>query len=200
MKNIIKLLMRLYFITVVLFAFGQSNELENVKMDFIKKSNSILKILNDKNISKNDKNNKVIEIISPMFDFKLMARLTLGKQWRNLKETEKNDFTQLYIHRMKNSYSKKVDVFSDISMKINSIKQQKKKNRALLSTELTGDNSSIKVDYKYHKPKQSLNNQWLIYDVIIEGISIVKNDKAQFNDILQRTSVHELLKKMKMKK
>jgi phospholipid transport system substrate-binding protein len=99
---------------------------------------------------------------------------------------------------MKQSYSSKIDKYTDEKIVINSIKQSKK-TRVLLDSSLVGVDDNTPVIYKYYKPKKQMKNKekWLIYDVVIAGVSIIKTDKAQFRAFLKEHSVNELMDKLK---
>jgi phospholipid transport system substrate-binding protein len=99
---------------------------------------------------------------------------------------------------MKKSYSSKIDKYTNEKIVINDI-QQIKKNRAILKTNLITQDDKLEIVYKFYKPKrqQQNKNDWLIYDVVIAGVSIVKTDKAQFKAVLKETSVEALLDKLR---
>jgi phospholipid transport system substrate-binding protein len=126
-----------------------------------------------------------------------MAKLSLGKKWKTLTKEHKSKFIEAYVSRMKSSYSSKIDDFSDEKIKINKIKKPKP-NRLIMFTSIIGNNDPINIDYKYYKTKKQKPNKkrWLIYDVNIKGISIIKTDRAQFRSILKRSDIDTLIKKM----
>lgn len=194
MRNIFK---KFLFICS-LFIFTQNliaNEQIEIKNKLLNKMDKIILIVKDKNLSTSSRNSKIIDLLTPMFDFELMAKLSLGKKaWKKLSAEDKRTFTQLYVKRMERSYSSKLDRYSDEKVEIKEIKQPKK-NRIYLITDLVNDNKKLEIVYKYYKPKkQKVNkNSWLIYDVEILGVSILKTDKAQFREFLQTKSIYDLM-------
>lgn len=181
-----------------LFIFTQNliaNEQIEVKDSLLNKMDKIILIVKDKNLSTSSRNSKIIDLLTPTFDFELMAKLSLGKKaWKKLSAEDKRTFTQLYVKRMERSYSSKLDRYSDEKVKIKEIKQPKK-NRIYLITDLVNDSKKLEIVYKYYKPKkQKVNkNSWLIYDVEILGVSILKTDKAQFREFLQTKNIYDLM-------
>ncbi len=181
-----------------LFIFTQNliaNEQIEVKDNLLNKMDKIILIVKDKNLSTSSRNSKIIDLLTPTFDFELMAKLSLGKKaWKKLSAEDKRTFTQLYVKRMERSYSSKLDRYSDEKVKIKEIKQPKK-NRIYLITDLVNDSKKLEIVYKYYKPKkQKVNkNSWLIYDVEILGVSILKTDKAQFREFLQTKNIYDLM-------
>lgn len=177
--------------------FGQNliaNEQLELKEHFLNKINEVVLIVEDKNLSKNDRNSNIVKSLTPMFDFELMAKLSLGNTWKQLATDEKNRFVELYVERMKQSYSAKIDAYKNEKVEVKKI-EQPQENRIALITDLVSNEQKLEIVYKYYKPKDKINNKdrWLIYDVEILGVSILKTDKAQFKEFLQTKSIAELM-------
>lgn len=161
-----------------------------------------MEIVKNKKLSNQERNDKIIEIVDPMFDFMLMGKLSLGKNvWRSLSKEKQEAFTNLYVERMKNSYSKKVDMYTDEKIIIYSASQEKY-NRITLITHLVGSDGNTEVIYKCYKPEKALDgkDEWLVYDAIIVGVSIIKTDRSQFKEVLQSNGIDALMEKMRARK
>jgi phospholipid transport system substrate-binding protein len=161
---------------------------------FSEKLEKILETVQDTKLSTQKRNKKILDIITPMTDFALMAKLSLGKKtWLSLNKEDQSKFVELYVKRMEKSYSSKLDGYKDQKIEILSITQ--KKNRIFIKTEVVGNSDSLKIEYKYYKPKKRKENKdkWLIYDVEVIGISILKADKAQFREYLKRKTITQLM-------
>ncbi|VAY87488.1 Putative periplasmic protein [hydrothermal vent metagenome] len=185
----------LFFITITVSLC--SSELTTIKTEFQKVSQEIISVVQNKKLMKNDRNNIIIKTIVPMFDFELMAKLSLGKQWKKITKTKQNKFIELYVKRMKKSYSSKIDKYTNEKIVINSIKKVKR-NRVVLNTSLLNDGDSLEVIYKFYKPniQKKEKQAWLVYDVVISGVSIVRTDKAQFKAVLKDNSIDELMDRL----
>jgi phospholipid transport system substrate-binding protein len=171
---------------------------EDVKSTFSKKIDSAIEVAKNKKVDKKIRNNKIVDIMAPMFDFELMAKLTLGKKvWKKLSKAKRAEFTKLYVKRMENSYSSKVDAYTDEQVVIRKI-QRNKKNRITLITDVVDQDNKISMIYKYYKPKRNKKGkeEWLVYDVNILGVSIIKTDKSQFKEILKNNTIDDLMTKM----
>ena len=133
-----------------------------------------------------------------MFDFKLMAKLSLGKKWKIMSKDKQEEFIKLYVKRMKKSYSSKVDKYTNETIIVNEIKQLKK-TRIILNSSLISNSDKTEVVYKFYKPKTQIKDKdkWLVYDVIIAGVSIIKTDKAQFREVLKESSIDVLMDKLR---
>jgi phospholipid transport system substrate-binding protein len=154
-------------------------------------------VVKNKALTKDERNSNIVEVLTPMFDFELMAKLSLGRVWKKLNKADRKKFVKLYVERMKHSYSSKIDAYSDEKVVVTKIKQPKA-NRIELITNLISSDDKLEISYKYYKPKRAKKgkDEWLIYDVVILGVSILKTDKAQFREFLQTKSIYKLMDKL----
>lgn len=191
MKKMIVALLSMFVLTQTLVA----NEQESLQKHFLAKIDEVIIVVKDDTLKKEQRNTKIVEVLSPMFDFELMAKLSLGKVWRTLNRADQKKFIELYVQRMKKSYSSKIDAYSDEKVEITKFKQPKK-NRIELVTNLISKDEKLEISYKFYKPNKAKKHKdsWLIYDVVILGVSILKTDKAQFQEYLQSNSIQDLMK------
>ncbi|MDR4498239.1 MAG: ABC transporter substrate-binding protein [Candidatus Scalindua sp.] len=137
---------------------------------------------------------KLWEDISPSFSFDEMSKRAMGKYWKDRLPHEKSEFVQLFARNLKNFYiSKENPLFGK---KIVSLREIQSDNFTKVETEIltnTGKEITV-VFYLLNK-----NEEWKIYDVMIEGVSLVKNYHNQFKSILARSSFDGLIQKMKQK-
>ena len=196
MKKIILTIISLFIISQNLMA----NEQTILKNHFLNKIDEVIEVVQDKSLTKPIRNGKIVELLTPMFDFTLMAKLSLGKKWKKLSAKDKKEFVTLYVERMKHSYSSKIDAYSDEKIEITKIKQPKK-NRIELVTNLVSKDNKLEISYKFYKPKKLKmdKDNWLIYDVVILGVSILKTDKAQFREFLQTKTINDLMIQLEKK-
>lgn len=181
-------------ITLIFVQTLQANNQTDLKIHFLNKIDKVIAIVEDKGLTKDIRNSEIIAVLTPMFDFELMAKLSLGKTWKTLSDQDKIKFVNLYVKRMENSYSSKVDSYNNEKVEVTKILQPKK-NRIAIVTDLIGKNDNLEIVYKYYKPKRAKNDKdnWLVYDVEIKGVSILKADIAQFKEFLQTKSINELM-------
>lgn len=200
-------MLKLYKKIVLLFSvliFSQTialaNEQNDLKEHFLKKIDEVVLIVEDKKLSKDDRNAKIIKSLTPMMDFELMAKLSLGNVWKELSKSDADKFVSLYVERMKQSYSSKIDAYKDEKIQIKSI-DQAKENKITFLTDLVSKENRLEIAYKFHKPKDRKKEKdvWLIYDVEISGVSILKTDIVQFKEFLQTKNINELMEALAKK-
>ena len=196
MKKIILLIVSLFILSQNLVASEQTI----LKDHFLNKIEEVIVIVKDKTLEKTLRNSKIVKSLTPMFDFTLMAKLSLGKKWKTLNSSDKKEFVHLYVERMKQSYSSKLDAYSDEKIEVTKVKQPKK-NRIELVTNLISKDNKLEISYKFYKPKNLKmdKDSWLIYDVVILGVSILKTDKAQFREYLQTKTINDLMTQLQSK-
>ena len=155
------------------------------------KLDAVFKVLQKKDLSQQAKNSQVVEIVTPMFDFELMGKLSLGKSyWPDLSPEQREKFTELFVERLRQSYLNKLTAYTDEKIIYESPVDVKTKVH--VPTELISKGKKISMLYKLY----SSNNSWKIYDVEIEGVSIIRSYRSQFNEILQKGTFEDLLQKM----
>ena len=200
MNNILKKLLVLLSIFVFSNTLLANEEESDIKMVFSQKLEKVLDTVQETELSTEQRNKKILELITPMTDFELMAKLSLGKKtWLSLNESDQDKFVELYVRRMEKSYSSKLDAYQNQKVEILSVTQ--KKNRISIKTEIIGKHESLKVEYKYYRPKTRKANkdEWLIYDIEIIGVSILKADKAQFKEYLKTKTITQLMDELAKK-
>jgi phospholipid transport system substrate-binding protein len=163
------------------------NELVRLKWD------AVISILQNKELDQKAKDRQVDKIVSPIFDFPLMARLALGREhWPKFTGPQREKFTDLFVKRLKTSYQEKIALYTDEKAFFKPAVQQKKKKTIRIPMELMSREKEIAVLYKLRKVK----NRWKIYDVEIQGVSILLTYRSQFDDILRTGGVEELLARL----
>jgi phospholipid transport system substrate-binding protein len=196
MKKITTLLVSgifsLFFITQV-FA-DKGGPLEQVRFSVDK----VMSIVQDKSLAGDDLSPKrrqlIFEVLDYRFDYKEMSRRTLGKKnWKKLSASEKIEFVEIFSKLLKNIYVRKIESYTEETIKYS--KPRTKKNRAIVKTILMQDKVELPIIYRLVDRK----GKWLVYDVIIEGVSIVKNYRSQFGRILARQGYQGLISQVKDK-
>jgi len=133
------------------------------------------------------------KIIARNFDFETMARQALGPYWEKLNEAERVEFKALFQDLFQGSYTRLVLDFLKRE-KVLYNKEEHHQGQALIQTTLIRVNEEIPVDYSL----TFVQEQWLVDDVTIDGVSIVRNYRRAFTQVIQRESYKSLLQKMRL--
>jgi phospholipid transport system substrate-binding protein len=161
------------------------NELLRTKWD------AVISVLQKKDIDEKAKEKQINKIVSPIFDFPLMAKLALGrKHWPKLTPPQREKFTRLFVERLKTSYREKVALYTNERVSFKPAVQKKK--IVYIPMELISKDRKIVMLYKLRK----VDKRWKIYDVEIQGVSILLTYRSQFDDILRSGTVEDLLSRL----
>ncbi len=187
MKNLVYAVLSLLILSQPVIADDRkaAEELLKSKLD------AVIAVLQKKDLELQVKKNEIIEIVTPIFDFSLMAKLTLGrKYWPGLSKEKKERFTDLFIKRLKGFYLDKLTLYTDETIAYKTPIQVKKKIH--IPTELISKGDKISMLYKLYKSKQN----WKIYDIEIQDVSIISTYRSQFYQVLSKGTIDDLLLKM----
>ncbi len=156
------------------------------------KLDAVLDVLKKKDIELDARKKEIVNIVTPIFDFSLMAKLAIGKKhWSNLKKGEKEEFVALFTKLLKTSYLEKLTLYTN--EKITYEAPVQKRNKIHIPTVLAAKENKISMIYKHYKSKQG----WKLYDIEIQGISIISTYRSQFNQTLSKGTIDDLLMKLK---
>jgi len=127
-----------------------------------------------------------------VFDFTETAKRALGRHWQGLSETDRQEFTGLFTDLIERAYISKIERYR--GERIAYAGESVEGGLATVRTRfVTKQGTEIPVDYRM----QQRGDRWLVYDVSVEGISLVNNYRTQFEKIIQTSSYAELVRKMK---
>lgn len=156
-----------------------------------KNQDAVFAILQQADLTDEEKNKKIIDIVTPLFDFPLMAKLSLGKKhWSAISTEQKERFTQLFIKRLRSSYLGRLTLYTDEKVIFETPVTVKQKIH--VPTYLVSKDKKISILYKFYQSE----TDWKIYDLEIQGVSIIRSYRSQFDQILQSGTFDDLLKKM----
>jgi phospholipid transport system substrate-binding protein len=160
---------------------------------FVKKVTDILVDPNSKTISKNEKSQRILNVFRERFDFREMSKRVLGQQWRELNGKDQGEFEDLFTQLLQYAYIGKIEDYS--GQKVEFTQQRIKGERAEVQTLLVDKGKTIPISYIV----LLRGDQWMAYDVVIEGVSLVRNYMEQFKEILTKDGYPGLVKQIKEK-
>lgn len=139
---------------------------------------------------------KVREIVLPQFDSQEIARRTLGVHWRDRTEEQRKEFIHLFTALVEKTYSSTLDRYTN-AVQFFFDQERIEDDFAEVDTRIFDpiQNKAFSVTYKLHK----VDGKWLIYDVIAENISMVRNYRTQFSHILSKSSYEDLVQTIETK-
>ncbi|MBT7522562.1 MAG: ABC transporter substrate-binding protein [Nitrospina sp.] len=182
---VISLMINLTVVSVCFAGSEITNKLKNT-------INKVISTLNDEALKNDLPARRAIlrKTINDQFNYRQMVMRSLAKNWDVRSAEEQQLFIALFKSLLENSYANKLESFSD--EKINYLDEVVKGEYALVKTEVVRKATTVGVDYKLVRE----NGVWQVYDFVIEGVSMVRNYRAQFTKIIHKHSYEVLVQKL----
>jgi phospholipid transport system substrate-binding protein len=161
-------------------------------------TDKILSILADPSLKKppkvEERRRLIRKAVDERFNWEEMARRSLARHWASRTDEEKKEFIRLFGELLERAYMSKVEGYS--GEKVLYEGERVDEDYATVKVKIkTKKNVDIPVEYRLKKEE----NDWLVYDISIEGVSLVNNYRTQFNSIITQSSYEGLVKKLRAK-
>ena len=158
--------------------------------------NQGVEILKDAKLDDKKQRAEVIDrlrqIVFPLFDFDEMAMRALGSNWRRLNPEQRAEFVPAFTALLEKTYADQIDLYK--GQKVVFTGEKIEDNYAQVDSSIIDKNGQrYSVVYRLQRG----DGKWKIYDIVVENISLVNNYRAQFNRVVAKSSVEELLKRIK---
>jgi phospholipid transport system substrate-binding protein len=136
---------------------------------------------------------KIRSIVNEIFDYTELSKRTLGREWAKFNAPQQDEFVKLFGDLLEKTYADRLLSYSNEKVVFDKESALREDQAEVTSNIVTGDGKKIPLDYRLIRK----DGTWRVYDVIIEGISLVKNYRDQFRDILAKDSPEEVLKMLR---
>jgi phospholipid transport system substrate-binding protein len=160
--------------------------------------NKVLKTLGDPTFKAKPKDVKITEIgniIGEVFDFTELSKRTLGREWKKLKGEQQKEFVGLFRKLLQGVYADRLLAYTDQKIVFDKEVELKKGRAEVQSNIVLSDGTKVPIFYRL----TNKSGEWKTYDLIIEGVSLVKNYRSQFREIISKDSPEKLLEIMRDK-
>lgn len=137
---------------------------------------------------------KIDDTIRQIFDFSEFSSRTVGRNWKDFTDTQKNEFIDAFAQLLRATYIDKIEGYNGEEVKYlgETVGTKGDKVEVNTSISLKTQDAPIKVSYRMLE-----KGRWVVYDVVIEGVSLVQNYRTQFNELLQKNDANALIAKVK---
>lgn len=140
-----------------------------------------------------ERRERLEHIIAGRFSYEEMAKRTLGQQWNKLNEEQRREFVPLLRRLLINTYAARIETYK--GEPIQYLNERLQDGYAEVRTKLFIAKSEILLDYRL----VSVAGRWWVYDIVIDGISLVHNYRSQFNRIIRSSSYQALVEALRDK-
>jgi phospholipid transport system substrate-binding protein len=139
-----------------------------------------------------ERRREIRRIAEEIFDFEETARRAMAQHWRTLTPAQQGEFVTLFTDLLEQAYISKIEMYG--GERIQYLGERVEGDYATVSTRLT-TTKGVEVPIDYRALRQA--ERWRVYDVSIEGVSLVANYRTQFNSLMRTSSAEQLLAKLR---
>lgn len=191
-------LWNLIVFTMIAVGLGAVPGYAGVPTDAMKSTiDEVLRIVRDKELKqpeKTDERRKLLEkVVAARFDYTEMSRRALGAPWNQLTDQQKQEFVDLFRTLLTNSYADKIETYSGEGVQY--LNERTEKEYAEVRTKVLSGKTEIPLDYRLINKGED----WRVYDVVVDGVSLVNNYRGQFTKILRASSYSDLVDQLRKK-
>jgi phospholipid transport system substrate-binding protein len=157
----------------------------------------VLRIIREKELKQpgkaDERRQQLEKVVGARFDYQEMSRRALGAQWNTLSDQEKQEFVGLFRTLLTNSYADKIEMYSGEDVQY--LNERTEKDYAEVRTKVLSGKTEIPLDYRLINKAED----WRVYDVVVDGVSLVNNYRGQFTKILRASSYSDLVDQLRKK-
>jgi phospholipid transport system substrate-binding protein len=152
----------------------------------------VLKVLKDPALSLPERREAVRHLAEQVFDVSETAKRALGPHWLHRTPAEREEFVKLFANLLEQTYIARIDEFG--GEKLTYVSEQIEGDRAIVRARITTKNGTeVPIESRLLQKE----SRWLIYDILVENLSLISNYRSQFDRVIRTTSYDELVKRLK---
>jgi phospholipid transport system substrate-binding protein len=153
----------------------------------------VIEVLHDKQLQGEPRRKTLSQLIRARFDFTIMSQRTLGKYWKSATADEQAHFVALFSDLLEASYIGRIEAYSDET--VNYGEEKIDADRAEVATIVNSGGTHIPINYRMVLQ----GDQWFVYDVVIEEVSLIKNYRSSYGEIVRKEGFSGLFARMQEK-
>jgi phospholipid transport system substrate-binding protein len=153
----------------------------------------VVEVLRDKQLQGEPRRKTLSRLIRARFDFSIMSQRTLGKYWKSATVNEQERFLSLFSDLLEASYIGRIEAYSDETVDYGEEKIEQ--DRAEVATMVNSGGTHIPIDYRLVQK----GDDWFVYDVVIEEVSLIRNYRSSYGEIVRKDGFAGLFERMEEK-
>ncbi len=178
---------------LVVFLFVPAGAISQPQAQVESMINSVLVVLQKKNLSAEEKKAQVSGRIQQYLNMSSMAQRTLGDYWSAATPEQRKYFSDLFVQVLEGTYLNRINDYS--GGQVQYLQQRVKDNKAIIDTKFVFADLEIPVQYKMIYE----DNSWQVFDVVIEGVSLIRNYRSSYGEIIRKNGYAGLFALMEEK-
>ena len=184
-------------IAVAAPAFGAGSEMPAVSARRVAERtvDQVIAVLNESGASEASRRDRIAAIAYEHFDFETMSKLVIARPWRKFTKQERSEFIAEFKTHLARSYGRRLGRYEGVQLEVVGEVPEQRGDVTVKSEIVGGQFDGATIDYR----SRVKDGEWLVIDVIIEGVSLVSNFRSQFKPIVAQGGAAELLARLKDK-
>lgn len=183
-------LMPILFLTLWALAMSPVYAAETPLAEVQSTVDQVIEVLRDKQLRGESRRQTLSSLIRARFDFVIMSQRTLGKYWKTATDAEQQRFVDLFSDLLEASYIGRIEAYSDETVSYG--EQKIEQDRAEVATLVHSGNTSIPIVYRLVQQRGG----WFVYDVIVEEVSLIRNYRSSYGEIVRKDGFSGLFLRM----
>ncbi len=155
----------------------------------------VMAVLNESGASEASRRDRIAAIAYEHFDFDQMSKLVIARRWKKFTKKERTEFIAQFKILLARSYGRRLGRYQGVQLEVVGEVPEQRGDVTVKSKVVGGQFDGVTIDYR----SRATDGEWLVIDVIIEGVSLVSNFRSQFRPIVSRGGAPELLARLKDK-
>lgn len=153
-------------------------------------TDQVLKVLEDATLKPAERRAAVRKVAGEVFDVSETARRALGRHWQSRSPAEREEFIDLFADVLESTYISKIDSYG--GERLSYLSESVEGDFAIVRARVLGRRADGPVEARMHRR----GDRWYIYDIAVEGVSLINNYRSQFDRIIQTSSYQELIRRL----
>lgn len=182
-------------VVAVLLIFGTAWAIPSPTEQVRETIDAVLVVVTDDAMDREGKREKITELLQDSFDFRTMSKLTLGLNWKKATHEQQERFVTLFTEVLKWTYVSRIEDYSGETVEYGGERMTKKGRAEVETFIVTNNGTKIPLTYKVHLS----DGTWRAYDVVIEGVSLIRNYRGNYREIVKKDGFDGLFSVMDKK-
>ncbi|MFQ5488214.1 MAG: phospholipid-binding protein MlaC [Gammaproteobacteria bacterium] len=151
---------------------------------------AVITTLKDGDMTAAVRRQRIADLIHQRFDFRTMSQRALSTNWKKASTAQRQQFVDKFSQLILATYMGRIEAYTDESIEY--VAKRVKGNKAEVTTVIVSGNTEIPIRYKLRRK----GGDWLVYDVVIEEVSLIRNYRSSYRDIVKKEGIAGLLARM----
>lgn len=153
----------------------------------------VIELLKNKEMDRGKRRQMLSSLIRKRFEFRIMSQQVLATNWKKANPDERDRFVTLFSDLLESTYMERIEAYTD--EKVEYVNEKVREDRAIVETIIVTKTADIPIRYKMVMK----GGEWLVYDVVIEEVSLIRNYRSSYREIVMKDGIEGLLVRMEEK-